>query len=180
MGAIQPAEKVKLIAGLLAGDEGLLAVARDHLETTVGPIDRASEVWPFDHTRYYEGELGPTIIRQFVSFAAPAPMDHLADLKLTTNHLEWQIAAGEGKSPSARPVNIDPGYITLAKLVLATTKDRTHRIYLRDGIYAEVTLRFEKGAWRPWPWTYPDYAAPTYHDFFAQVRASFKEQRPGR
>jgi hypothetical protein len=73
-------------------------------------------------------------------------------------------------------VNIDPGYLTLSKVVLATTKDYSHRLYLRDGIYAEVTLHYEAGAWRPWPWTYRDYASGQYLDFFERVRESLKQQ----
>jgi len=73
-------------------------------------------------------------------------------------------------------VNLDPGYLTLSKLVLATTKDYSHRLYIGGGMYAEVTLHFENGDWRAWPWTYPDFAAGTYHSFFRQVRESYRQE----
>ena len=77
-------------------------------------------------------------------------------------------------------VNLDPGYLTTAKLVLATTKDFGHRVYLRDGIYAESTLHYIDGRWEPWPWTYPDYAGPRYHAFFERVRERFKQKLSAR
>ena len=69
-----------------------------------------------------------------------------------------------------RPLNLDPGYITPAKLVLASTKDHAHRIYLRDGIYAEVTLSFRGRKWQPLEWTYPDYRRDDYQRFFTECR----------
>ena len=90
--------------------------------------------------------------------------------------LEARLADDCLRPPDQRVVNLDPGYIGLSKLVLATTKDHAHRIYIQRGIYAEVTLRYIKGAWSPWPWTYPDYAAETYHPFFMRVRERLVEQ----
>ena len=77
--------------------------------------------------------------------------------------------------PDARPVNLDPGLMQLGKFMLATTKDQAHRIYLRDGIYAEVTLRFQDGAWELWPWTYRDYQEPAVREFLAEVRDVYRE-----
>lgn len=85
--------------------------------------------------------------------------------------------AAAGEWPVARPMNLDPGYIAPSKLVLASTKDYSHRIYLDDGVYGEVTLLFQQGAWRQFEWTYPDYRTPAYHEFFARVRSRLLEQR---
>jgi hypothetical protein len=166
-----------LIVGLLAGDESLLAMARTAVERAFGAIEATSDVWPFEMTHYYEDELGPSIVRQFVTLVEPFPLDRLAEAKLTTNELEAWISQEMKRPAGLRPVNIDPGYITLGSLVLATTKSRAHRIYLGSGIFAEVTLCFESGQWRSWPWTYPDYASPTYHAFFTDVRNRLKQRR---
>ena len=93
-----------------------------------------------------------------------------------TNALEIRLCNDLALPQEARPVNIDPGYLTLFKLVLATTKDSAHRLYLQSGIYAEVTLRYQNSRWQPWPWTYPDYAADTYYGFFERARELYKGQ----
>jgi len=173
----RPAKPVKLIAGLLGGDVDLLRRARQKLAHEFGPVDLESELWPFDRTDYYEAQMGPGLQRQFLSFARLIRPDALAEIKCRTNRLEQQIADDCQPLGYPRPVNIDPGYLDLAKLVLATTKDRSHRVYLGEGIYAEVTLHYADGAWRPWPWTYPDYHKPEYHAFFARVRACYRDQR---
>jgi hypothetical protein len=100
----------------------------------------------------------------------------LADIKRETNALEARLCDDTARPHTLRPVNIDPGYITLSKLVLASTKDYSHRIYVQNGIHAEVTLRFESGGWKPWPWTYPDYAAKTYYAAFTRARERLKAQ----
>jgi hypothetical protein len=174
MGQPKSPKSAKLIAGLLAPNEAALSVAIERLAAEFGPLDLRSEVWDFTATQYYRAELGAHIKRQFVSFADPIAIERLPEIKRRTNELEWLSADGQ---PSAqRVINIDPGYLTLSKLVLATTKDYAHRLYLRDGIYAEVTLHYESGAWRPWPWTYRDYASGQYSEFFERVRELLKKQ----
>jgi len=168
---------VKLFAGLLSGDPDLLRRAIQLVGRRWGPVDLESPLWPFERTDYYTAEMGPHLLRQFVSFTPLIPPQTLADIKRETNALEEEIADQCLLADAPRPVNIDPGYIDLGKLVLATTKDRAHRIYLGSGIYAEVTLQYSDGAWRPQLWTYPDYAAPDYHAWFIQVRTRLREQR---
>lgn len=176
VGEAREPEAVKLICGILAAGEELLAAARTLLADRLGPLDVVSEVWPFAHTHYYEAEIGPRILRQFVSFDRPFGRGLLATTKLSTNAWEHELATAAGL-PWPRPVNLDPGYVGLGQLVLATTKDRAHRIYLGGGIYAEVTLLFEAGRWKALPWTYADYAAETYQPFLTEVRERLKEQR---
>ena len=176
MGIVRPPPQDKLIVGLLAGDDDLLREACRRLTREFGEIDLRSESWSFEATEYYRDELGDDILRQFVSFKALVSPDRLAEIKRTTNDLEQRFCHDLAVPSSARTVNVDPGLISLAKLVMATTKDHAHRIYLGQGIHAEVTLRYVDRKWTPWPWTYPDYAARTYHTFFDQVREVLKGQ----
>jgi hypothetical protein len=118
--------------------------------------------------------MGTDLKRQFVSFAELFDPAQLPYLKRLTNDLENAVRRDLALPETRRPVNLDPGYMALSKLVLATTKDYSHRIYLREGIYAECTLRYHAGRWEPWPWTYPDYADTRYHPFFTRVRDGLK------
>ncbi len=170
---------MKLFVGLLSGDMDLFRRARQLLTRQYGPTDAESELWPFDQTDYYADEMGPDLQRWFLSFERSISPDELAEIKRATNTLEATIADQCLAVEIPRPVNLDPGYIDLTKLVLATTKDRGHRIYLRRGIYAEVTLQYERGGWQTLPWTYPDYTRTEYHAFFTDARARLLEQRRG-
>ena len=169
MASVRPAKRVALICGILAREPDWLAAARETLASLIDEPAEVSEIWPFERTRYYAAEMGVALLRQFVAFRGAADPGSLAHLKLRTNSLEALLAA-RIEADVERPVNLDPGYIALDKLVLATTKDYSHRLYLGGGIYGEVTLHYQKGGWRAWPWTYPDYADETYHAFFTSVR----------
>jgi hypothetical protein len=173
----RPAGLVKLFAGLLSGDPDLLRRARQLLVRRFGPIDVESELWPFDQTEYYREEMGPDLKRRFLSFESLVRPERLPEFKLETNALELEIADQCLLPGIPRPVNIDPGYLDLTKLVLATAKDRGHRIYIGHGVYAEVTLQYVRGGWQTLPWTYPDYTRPEYHAFFEHVRERFWQQR---
>ena len=112
--------------------------------------------------------------RQIVSFQRLVVPSDLASIKRQTNELEWSLARED-----ERRVNIDPGYVSLGKLVLASTKDHAHRLYLGQGIYGEVTLTYQRGRFRPWPWTYPDYADERYCALFDEIRNRYKVQLRG-
>jgi len=156
-----------------------------------GPLLRESEPFEFTETRYYEREMGPGIRLKLLAFQRLIRADQIAAIKLATNELEWAYtrerrrAAGEVER-AGRLLNLDPGYLAAGKFVLATTKDRSHRIYLRDGIFAEVTLYFQAGEFHPWPWTYPNYRRSDYREFLKQVRADYlrllkaAQVQPGR
>jgi hypothetical protein len=126
--------------------------------------------------------MGGDLRKQFLAFHDLITPERLPEIKLHTNALEREMTQ-TGRYPEARPINIDPGYLQLGKFLLATTKDQGHRIYLRDGIYAEVTLRFTAGAFEPWPWTYADYRQPGVLAFLQEVRAYYHDRlraaRPG-
>lgn len=162
---------VKLIVGVFTAREELLGAVRAELRESYGAVDHVSPVWPFDFTSYYAEEFGENLLRQFFTFSELIDPARLPEIKLFTNSLELQLAS-QGK----RQANLDPGYIDLSKLVLATTKNHQHRIYLGRGIYAEVTLRFTRGSLRPWEWTYPDYRTEHYVLFFNEVRRTYLGQ----
>ena len=172
--AVEPSP-VKLIMGLIIADAAPVAEARQHLEASYGKIDLETARSPFVATRYYEREMGPQLSRMFWSFEPLIAPDALASIKRQTNRLERTFAWWDGQRWRRR-VNLDPGYVDLAKLVLATTKDRQHRLYLGQGIYGEVTLRFTGGRFVPWEWTYPDYRTPEYVAFFDAVRRRYRQQ----
>lgn len=174
MGTAREPAPVKLIASLLTGDVGLLPGVRAALVDAFGPTDLESEILLFDHTDYYAAEFGPALQRQFVTFERLIAPQDLTAAKRQTNDLE-QALAQEGR----RRVNIDPGYVSLSKLVLATTKDHAHRLYLGQGIYGEVTLAYQQGRFRPWPWTYSDYASDRYCALFMEIRKRYKAQIRG-
>ena len=179
MGKIKEPLPVKLIVSMFTATGELLEEAKIRLSQEFGLVDYESELLPFDHTTYYAAEFGGSLKRRFVAFEKLVHPGELAEIKLRTNALEMEWAV-EGK----RRINIDPGYVSHSKLVLATTKNHAHRIYLGpvlssskgQGIYAEVTLHFRDGTFRAWPWTYPDYASPPLIAIFNQIRGLYVRQ----
>jgi hypothetical protein len=139
------------------------------LEEAFGKIEMRSERIPFDQTTYYQPEMGDDLIREWTCFEKPISQSAIVDAKLTTNALEKRLARPDG----SRTANLDPGYIVAPRLVLATTKDHAHRIYLARGICAEVTLIYREGSFHPLEWTYPEYRKPIALDFFTKVRTAY-------
>ncbi|MCR4407930.1 MAG: DUF4416 family protein [Anaerolineae bacterium] len=171
MGTVKKPLPVKLIVSAFAGGEALLAEAKARLVAEFGPIDYESALLPFDHTPYYTPEFGPGLVRRIWAFEKLIEQGELAAIKRRTNDLEAEWAVG-----GRRRINLDPGFVAHSKMVLATTKDHAHRIYIGEGIYAEVTLYFRDGSFRAWPWTYPDYASLPYLEIFNQIRALYAAQ----
>jgi len=173
---------VLLVTAVFSRHADVLPLVRAQLEQTYGPVEKLSPVFVFDQTKYYATEMGSDLLKQFLAFHDLIAPERLSEIKLHTNALEREMAQS-GRYPEARPVNIDPGYLQLGKFLLATTKDQSHRIYLRDGIFAEVTLRFQAGAFEPWPWTYADYRQPGVLAFLQEARAYYHDRlraaRPG-
>ncbi len=165
----------KLIIAILAANQDCLKAAIKVIESKLGDIDLASDVWPFTQTDYYKDQTGENILRQFVSIENLIDPEKLAKIKHKTNRLEQKLAA-KLAAGLPRPVNFDPGIIEPSKLVLATTKNYSHRIYIGKKMYAEVTLIFDKGHWQTLPYTYPDYRQQCYFDFFEKVRTKLLEQ----
>ncbi len=179
MWELKDPKPVKLIIGILAAEQKALLAAMEAIEDKLDSIDLASDVWPFNQTDYYKDQTGTNILRQFVSTERLIDPGKLAKIKHKTNKLEQKLVhrlSSIVHPPLPRPVNLDPGIIEPSKLVLATTKNYSHRIYIGKKIYAEVTLIFDKGCWCPLAYTYPDYRQQCYFDFFEKVRNRLLEQ----
>jgi hypothetical protein len=176
MGHCEPPSPVKLIVGILAADDRCLRAAIEAVTATFGPGDLHSEVWSFTQTEYYKKEAGEHILRQFVSIEKLVDPGELASIKHRTNAMEIELAERLNAGLS-RPVNLDPGLIEPSKLVLASTKNFAHRIYIGQNMYAEVTLSFHQGVWKSYPFTFPDFRDDRYHGFLSKVREQLVEQR---
>ena len=166
-------DPVLLIVAAFSRHTAALDWGRQQLEQHFGPVALTSPTYDFNQTSYYEPSMGPGLRKCFLAFHDLMPADCLPDVNRRTNDLE-QGLADTGVYPEPRPLNLDPGVLTLGKFLLATTKDQAHRVYLRDGIYAEVTLRYCAGAFEPWPWTYADYRQPLVLDFLRQARDFYR------
>ncbi len=143
----------------------------EELRLLFGEIDFMSERFPFHFTDYYAQEMGVSLFRHFVTFKDLIPIPRLSEIKLTTNDLEETLAAPDGR----RRINIDPGYLCLQHVILATTKGYTHRPYLRDGIYADLTLIYRNKSFLPLEWTYPDYRQDEVVHLFNELRRRYGE-----
>lgn len=172
---IKPPIPGKLIVGILACNDEVIHVATGLLEDKFGEIDLQSPIYQFDHTDYYRHQTGTNIRRKFVTFRKLFDPGKLAEMKYQTVLLEKQLAA-ELHYGVPRPVNLDPGILEPSKLVLASTKNFAHRIYIGMNIYAEVTLTYNKGTWESYPFTFPDYKSGLYNDFLNVSRETLVDQ----
>ncbi len=174
MAQIRSPLPVKLFVGILTSNASLLLEIEEKLTAIFGAIDARSGPFPFDQTHYYDEEMGSPIHRQFLAFATLIDAAEIAGIKVKTNGLESLFAAAS--SGVRRPVNLDPGYLEQSKVVLASTKNFFHRILIAEGIYAEVTLHYQDGEWKDFPWTFPDYKSDRYRDFFSSLRDLYRQQ----
>ena len=158
---------VKLFCGLI-GPGDRLAESLRHLETEFGPVEFATPAALFDFTDYYRDEMGPDLLRKWIALKGLRERAYLALAKHLAVGIEERLGRG-GK----RTVNIDPGYVDEAQVVLSTAKNYAHRIYIGMGYYAEPTLVYVRGRFRPLEWTYPDYRSPQAMEFFERARASY-------
>lgn len=172
MRSTRPVAAVRLFCGIIAVDAAAIADAEALLRRSFGEADIASEVFRFDFTDYYEEEMGQNLLRKFVSFSELIDPGRLADIKTETNRMEEQMSTVTDGA-SRRRANLDPGYVCASKVVLATTKDFSHRIYLKEGIYAEITMNFGRNGCRSHEWTYPDYKSGKYTPFFLELRRMY-------
>ncbi len=171
MGDIRQPLPVKLIVAMLSARSDSFEQAQEALTRRYGELDYTSPDLPFTYTDYYAPELGPHILRRFVSAGKLIDPGALAQIKVWTNGLEDSC-----RENGRRTINLDPGYICGGKLVLATTKDQAHRIYLAQGIYAEVTLFYRARQFAVLPWTYPDYRTADYHRILSDIRTLYMAQ----
>ena len=156
----------RLIVGVLSSDAEAEIAAIDAMIGLYGPLCFQSSKEPFLWTKYYCPEMGENIFRSYWAFGELIDPSRLSMIKLSTNVIELRLAKN-----SCRLVNLDPGILGTARFCLATTKDRSHRIPLSDGIYAELTLIFEHREFKALPWTYPDWASEPVRKMMAELRA---------
>jgi hypothetical protein len=178
MGHPKPHAPTLLLLAAFSGSEAALAWARRRAEEAWGPVALESPRFRFADTDYYEATMGPALDKVFFAFAKPFDPATMVEIKLQTNGWEEEYAA-LGTSDVRRPLNLDPGYLTPAKLVLASTKDHAHRVYLHDGIFAEVTLHYSKQCWQSRPWTFADYGREDYQQFFLECRRYLRKAEDG-
>ncbi len=159
----------KVIMGVLYNDIKLFDLAKENLKTLGWQIQRQSEVYDFDQTNYYEAEMGTGLKRCFMSLEGLIELDSAADWKLKMVKLEQEFAENGN-----RKINLDPGYLDLKRVVLLSGKEGPQKIYLRNGVWADLVLMKSKGGYREMDWTFPDLRGARYDDFFLKVRADFK------
>ncbi len=168
----QKPDLVKLIIGILYSDEGFLNKAFDLLKKRYGEMDFQSHSFEFTVTDYYVSEMGSPIYRIFVSFKKLIHPKRIARIKIETNGIEEQLSV-KGK----RKVNLDSGYMDCDKVVLASAKYNGQKIYIDHGIWADLTLHYEKGKYDPYPWSFPDFKKGLYDEVFLRIRERYKVQR---
>jgi hypothetical protein len=173
MGAIHPPSPALLMVAAFSRYDEAIDWARERIAAQWGSIALESPRFAFDETRYYDPTMGAGLKKCFWAARAPVDPGALAERKLEANLWEGEYAS-LARHAESRPLNIDPGYLTLAKLVLASTKDHAHRLYLGAGIYAEVTLSYRDRRWQAHEWTFPDYRRADYQAFFTECRDYLK------
>ncbi len=173
MGEIKTPKPALLLIAVSTRYDEALAWAEQRACSEFGPLRHKSDAFDFTETDYYAATMGTGLKKQFLVFDKLIDPGTLPQIKHATNAME-RAYAEQQKHPESRPLNLDPGYLTLAKLVLASTKDHAHRIYMADGIYAEVTLNYRKGGWQPSDWTYPDYQRADFQTFFTLCRQTLR------
>ena len=172
MAIIKKHQPVKGFAGITFSEAVNLEKVLEPLQLQLGRIDQMSEIFTFDpFTDFYQVEMGSPLKKVFVAFAATVQADFLPEMKHISNKLENEFLV-----KGNRIVNIDPGYLTQAKVVLATTKDYSHRIYLTKGIFGDLHLVYKDRSYQSQPWTYPDYQQTLVISFFNTLRESFRKQ----
>jgi hypothetical protein len=173
MGEIREQDPVLLFLAAFSRYDAAHQWARDCAIEAWGPIALESQPFLFEETCFYEKSMGKGLKKVLFAFSNLVDPAALPDLKHETNRWEQQFTQ-QFSGPESRPLNLDPGYVTEAKLVLASTKDRDHRIYLGRGIFAEITLFYRDGAWQNRPWTYPNYRREDYHQFLGRCRDYYR------
>ena len=164
----QDPKPAKLFVSVIAGSGAHIAKVLSILTGHYGILDFVSPLLAFDYTDYYYAEMGQPLYRRFASFDGLIRQEDLARIKVETNLLETEQSEGEN-----RRVNIDPGYLLAERLVLASGKNYAHRIYLSNGIYADLTLIYRDREYRPLAWTYPDYAEPKVRSWLIALRQKY-------
>ncbi len=171
MGVIGLPKKAKLFCGIISSDVKIEQKTLAALKKKFSAIDLTSTAMPFDFSDYYNPEMGDNLNRFWISFKKLITTADIAGIKNFTNSIEDNFAVN-----NKRRINIDPGYITPANVILATTKDYSHRIYLSGGVYGEVTAIYKKYEVVKLPWSYPDYFSNPAKEFLLKARKDLMKQ----
>jgi hypothetical protein len=174
MAAIEPVPQVKLFVVTLHRDVQVLEQAVSEIKELFGKIDWISEDFPFDVTGYYENEMGKDLLRRFYSFEKLISPEQIVEIKIRTNQIEEKYRYEKG-----RMINLDPGYLDTYKVVLASAKFGGQKIYLENGIYADMTLVMYKGQWESFAWGFPDFKSRRYDLTLSKIRDLYKAQMRG-
>ncbi len=181
MGIIRTPLPVKLFVGMLSSAPALFDECASLLSAAYGRIDHTSDVFPWDTSEYYRDEMGDGIHRKFIFFDELIDPAQLSEIKIFTNEIE-SCFCDRKPSGTYRRINLDPGYVTEAKVVLASTKDFSHRIYIGSGVYAEVTLRYsiKERSFMTLDHTYFDFRTDPYRLLFNEARKRLRDGLKGR
>jgi hypothetical protein len=174
MGKAELFEKEKLIMGIIFPSDELYEKIIEILTEKFGEIDFMTEEFSFseEFSNYYDEEIGGEARRRILSFERLVDPSEQAEIKTYTNAVEAEFSINGN-----RMINLDPGFLSHGRLMLATTKKTGFRIPLCDGIYTELTLYYARGAWQKLPWTYRDYQSERVQSFLTTVRKKYLEQR---
>lgn len=177
MGELKPYHRAVRFLAVFSRHQSHLDWCWERVREVWGELISVSAPFAFAESEYYRPTMGAQLIKQFAVLDRSYDPAMLATDKLLTNRWEEEVKLALA-ADELRPLNIDPGYMTLTKLVLASTKNREHRVYLRDSVYAEVTLGFRDQRWQPMPWTYPDYQRNDFLDYFSEARRVLLTKSP--
>lgn len=159
-------EKALLVAGFIYSDEEIYQRAKELLSPKWGEVTEESAAIPFEFTDYYQAEMGEGLLRRFAVFSTSFGAHRLKNAKKTAMHVEESLSLG-----GRRQINIDPGYLTADKLVLATHKQYPFSVAITEDISAVLELLYYTGSYQPLHWTYPDYRQTV--EFFNGLRLHF-------
>ena len=177
MGQVQPVYPVTPFLGVIYANEQALEDAMLWIERVLGDVELTSPTWDFDLTDHYTAEMGEGLKRRFFSFSGLCDPALLPEWKLATNRIEHESAQRVGE---VRPINLDPGYVDGSRLVLASTRALSHRVYIGQGISAEVTMSYRRGEWVKRDYTFADFKTGRYDEFINQVRENHLARLQGR
>ncbi len=149
------------------------------LSAAYGAVEDRTEIFLFSFPGRFQREMGENLKKRIICFETLVPIEQLPEVKMFTNDLEWEYREHHLER-SRRAINLDPGYLTLSKVLLASTRNYSHHVYLKDGVYGELLLRFHRGTLRNLPWTYADYRSHLAHSFFTKVRERYHAQLKSR
>ena len=182
MGEIHTPNLVLPVTAVFTRHPSAVLWAKDRIRREWGEIVLESEPTAFSQTHYYDASMGENLTKYLFAVSPLMAPARLVTMKHQSNAWEEEFARLSRENPPGeiaeiRPLNVDPGYVDLGKLVLASTKDYAHRIYLDQGIYAEITLFFRHGKWEKHAWTFPDYGSGIYDRFLNGCREILAKQR---